>query len=525
MKKLAALLFITLLSVMCIGEASADETVSRISGSSRYHTAVEISKEGWKEGANFVILARGDSYPDALAGVPLAKDLDAPILLTSPDELHSATEKEIKRLEPSMVILLGGKQAIDTSIEEEIEDKGIKAVRVSGSDRYSTSVQIAKLLDSSKEKAVIVTGKDFPDALSVAPFAAEKGYPILLTDPKSLPNQVKEYVADYQSTLVVGGTAAISKTVEEALPKPERISGRDRYQTAANLIQDNYEENNQLYISTGESFADALTGSVLAANNRTAVMLVEADKVPGNVEGLLKSQKVNYLTIFGGTAAVGDTVAKKMKQMINLQQSSFTSYFPSHPKVSIFDRGDSYKYDVIDYKIAENGYYYLWFIWNDFNHPESVDYFEDETGLYAVSNVTDTKHLMVEYPAKAGAKRHIEFLYATYDEENRNQTIEVMKVTSDSYTYKVSEGGGVVTYTVKEGKGIVDSDYVDLKFPITAEEAVRIIDIGTTSEEGPVHFPKYDTDEYYCIGVEFYEGYWSYLEVNKQTGQYKYLEQ
>ncbi|MGD6802104.1 cell wall-binding repeat-containing protein [Rossellomorea aquimaris] len=523
MKKLAALLFITFLSIMCMGEASADETVSRLAGNSRYETAAMISKKGWKDGADIVVLARGDSYPDALSGVPLAKDQDAPLLLTSPDELHYFAKKEIKRLNPSMVILLGGEQAIGTSIKKEIEKMGISTKRISGSDRYSTSVKIAEFLGSSKEKAVIVTGRDFPDALSAAPFAAEKGYPILLTDPKALPAEVEEHVAEYKSTLLVGGTDAISKEVEDTLPNPERISGKDRYQTSANIIKNKYEENSHLYISTGEDFADALTGSVLAAKNKTAVMLVKTESVPDHADSLLESQKVNSLTVFGGTGAVGDSVARKLNYLINNEQSTFTSYFPSQQRVSIFEREESsLKYDMIDYKSVEDGSYYLWFLWSGLDEPDSISYFEDETGLYVESNVTGKKHLMVEYPAVEGAKRNIDFLYATLAEDRRSQTIEVMDVTSDTFTYKVTERGYSQTYTVKHGKGIVDSDYVELTFPLTVEEALKIIEIMVDGEKAPVHYPEKDTEDYYYIGADYGRDGWVYLKVNKHTGQYQY---
>ena len=57
--------------------------VDRISDANRYLTAIEISKEGWTK-SDTVVLARGDNYADALAGVPYAHQLNAPILLTLP---------------------------------------------------------------------------------------------------------------------------------------------------------------------------------------------------------------------------------------------------------------------------------------------------------------------------------------------------------------------------------------------------------------------------------------------------------
>ena len=56
-----------------------ENRVDRIGGRNRFGTAVAISQEGW-ETSDYVVLARGDEFADALAGVPLAYSLDAPIL-------------------------------------------------------------------------------------------------------------------------------------------------------------------------------------------------------------------------------------------------------------------------------------------------------------------------------------------------------------------------------------------------------------------------------------------------------------
>ncbi|HBI55793.1 MAG TPA: hypothetical protein DDY38_03070, partial [Firmicutes bacterium] len=69
-------------------------------------------KQGWPDGAQTVVLARGDDYADALAGVPLAYQLNAPILLTHTNRLITSTKDEIIRLGANKVIILGGTGAV-----------------------------------------------------------------------------------------------------------------------------------------------------------------------------------------------------------------------------------------------------------------------------------------------------------------------------------------------------------------------------------------------------------------------------
>lgn len=63
----------------------------------RFDTVIEISKVGWDK-VDTVILTRGDNLADALAGVSLAYQLDAPILMTPSDKLRKETRDEIQRL-------------------------------------------------------------------------------------------------------------------------------------------------------------------------------------------------------------------------------------------------------------------------------------------------------------------------------------------------------------------------------------------------------------------------------------------
>ena len=65
-----------------------------------------------------VVLARADSFPDALAGTPLAAAKSAPLLLTGSASLDSRTMAEIQRvLTPGKtVFLLGGSVALSPSI-------------------------------------------------------------------------------------------------------------------------------------------------------------------------------------------------------------------------------------------------------------------------------------------------------------------------------------------------------------------------------------------------------------------------
>jgi len=70
-----------------------------------------------------------------------------------------------------------------------------------------------------------------------------------------------------------------------------------------------------LYVATGQNYADALTGAVLAAKNDSAVLLVHT-KVPDATENYITDQGIKRLTIFGGSGAINESVQKSLESLL-----------------------------------------------------------------------------------------------------------------------------------------------------------------------------------------------------------------
>ena len=70
----------------------------------------------------------------------------APILLTETNKLNSETKKEILRLNAKNVYVIGGDKAVSNSVINELKSMNIYVERISGNDRYQTSLEIAKKL-------------------------------------------------------------------------------------------------------------------------------------------------------------------------------------------------------------------------------------------------------------------------------------------------------------------------------------------------------------------------------------------
>lgn len=368
-----------------------DSPIKRISGPDRYQTAVRIMQNwitdepfaaydrdvfntAWKDGAEGsynpiegVVLARGDDYADALAGVPLAYELGFPILLTQSNSLNTHVKASIlayaKEFYPFLVdksftiVTLGGEAAVSSAVvneiiyalETEFAALDIRQRRIAGADRFATSVAIAKQLrteqgENAKDTVVIANGRNFPDALAVAPYAAMNGYPILLTETNSVPAAVNTYLTTttaaggvanaVNSADVIGGPLAVTENVLSALigmkyrsggvdvftfptaGSVTRVWGADRYATAVEagryygfintsaagapttLIGDRH-----FFVATGENWADALAGAWLAAKDGTGLLLVQTNAVPATVATAINDYE-GSLYLLGGEAAI-----------------------------------------------------------------------------------------------------------------------------------------------------------------------------------------------------------------------------
>lgn len=87
--------------------------VTRLAGESRYTTAARMTQVFWPQPTDVVYLATGQDFPDALTGVPAAGRDRAPLLLVRPDCMPIATRRELDRLNPSAVVVLGGSRTIN----------------------------------------------------------------------------------------------------------------------------------------------------------------------------------------------------------------------------------------------------------------------------------------------------------------------------------------------------------------------------------------------------------------------------
>lgn len=291
-------------------KVKAEAAGNRIGGGNRYATCAKIAEKGWTGTSDYAVIATGEAFPDALCAAPLAKKYNAPILLTSKAQLSDETKGELQRLKVHKAIIIGGTGAVSTNTEYQIKNMNITTSRIAGSNRYQTSEMIAEKLDPN-DKAVIATGANFPDALSIASIAAMKGMPILLTGKYSIPDDIKPYLNSHSitKTYVVGGTGVVADNVLSGLKNPKRLSGTSRYDTNIAVLTEFSSELNDsdIYLATGAGFPDALSCSALAPYTASPIVLIGSVPEKSTTDYINANyNSIKTVNAIGGTLVVSD---------------------------------------------------------------------------------------------------------------------------------------------------------------------------------------------------------------------------
>lgn len=179
---------------------------------------------------------------------------------------------------------MGGEGAISKQTAEQIKQiQGVLSVdRIAGSDRYDTSQKVydygEKLgaWDKSETKtAIVASGQNFADALSMSPYAYATGSPILLANSEG--NLTKEsfkelFHSNFEQIVIAGGTGVVSQTTQDVLQAflgdedAVRLAGSDRYETSSKVVSwcvDQGMSYEGLCVASGDKFPDAIWWSLL----------------------------------------------------------------------------------------------------------------------------------------------------------------------------------------------------------------------------------------------------------------------
>ncbi|MBS2535562.1 cell wall-binding repeat-containing protein [Catenulispora sp. NF23] len=319
-----------------------DSNVVRQAGADRIGTAIAASQLNFaghgaadqlRAQAGAVVLARSDTFADALGGSALAVHANAPLLITGSAGLNPAVKTEIGRvLAPGgTVYLLGGPQALSPAVAAALSRYHV--VRLAGDTRYGTAVAIAKQINPHPTTVMIATGAVFPDALA----AGATGQPVLLTDGATMPKETLDYLKNLNPNPSAGGTelvtvggpgdaALISAYKADKMPSwpaqifRRKLAGADRYSTALLVAQTYFSSDLDAALATGSTWPDALSGGAMIGHRGGPLLLTAPTGISPAVLAYLRGQSASLYDLFlmGGPAALPNAIGQQAATVIGL---------------------------------------------------------------------------------------------------------------------------------------------------------------------------------------------------------------
>lgn len=215
-------------------DALAGVETTRIAGKDRYDTAAlvagamaRLDADAGRTPATTAFLARGDSFPDALACGSVAFSRRMPILLARPSELPTATGDAVSDLGLADVIIAGGTAAVNSDVETSVESIiGKAAGRFAGPDRYFTAKWIADYAIqkgwATQSFVGFAVGTNYPDALAAAPACGLRGGVLILTAGWEVSSATEAFIeshpgSSYGSFQFYGGTAVLPQAIVDKI--------------------------------------------------------------------------------------------------------------------------------------------------------------------------------------------------------------------------------------------------------------------------------------------------------------------
>ncbi|MGP1556443.1 cell wall-binding repeat-containing protein [Peptostreptococcus stomatis] len=319
------------LALLLPSVASADMEIARIAGQDRYVTSSLVATNFFN--SQYLIIASGEKYPDAIMGGCLSTQIKSPILLVQKNNIPDSIKMELRRFTPKKIFVLGGQSSIsDSNIRKIKSICNAPILRVAGKDRYQTAHKIDRLridLQNLTEEQWdgitrhyigAVSGENFYDALYAAPYIGlrkfETGWIMSLIFCHSVEDFMKESEDSVESLGFLIGDIKVLNS--EGFYYPTIIKGRNRYETSAMIASNYYNKYilnlpcDTVVIVSGENYPDGLSAAGFTALYNAPILLTPKKHLDPAVRSFLKNNPVRKVIIVGGENSVSKSVEDEL---------------------------------------------------------------------------------------------------------------------------------------------------------------------------------------------------------------------
>jgi putative cell wall-binding protein len=201
-----------------VSELKIDYDVERIDGKDRFDVSRNVAARWLGSTPETVYTATGRTFADALSAGAAAGARDVPVLLVdgSAATLDPESQALLRSLDPGSISIAGGPSSVSAMIEGDLREIAMTQ-RYGGADRFEASIAINSSAFTHGSDAFLVTGLNYPDALSAGAWSGTLKAPLYLSRTDCVPPAVINHMKSIgvvHATLV-GGPVSLAPSVQQ----------------------------------------------------------------------------------------------------------------------------------------------------------------------------------------------------------------------------------------------------------------------------------------------------------------------
>lgn len=294
--------------------------VSQLAGADRALTAVALSRSTYLAGVDVVYIANG-----ANGLLPPVVAENAPLLYVNENGRPSrATRREIARLEPSRIVILGDSHAVSQQLEDDLRRDHPKPSRFpeSTSALLASSLS-AELFPDGARVAYLVREDDIAAAVATSAVAANAGGPVLLTGADRPSHETMQELDRLGPQVIfVVGVAADDPRLADALRtaghEVHTLGGADLHATAIAVAREAEPDRHAVYLlrppTTDGAMADALATAQVAGQRNAAILwLDDDDEANASTLDELDRLQPQHMVLVGSAAGLSPSTREALE--------------------------------------------------------------------------------------------------------------------------------------------------------------------------------------------------------------------
>lgn len=136
------------------------------------------------------------------------------------------------------------------------------------------------------------------------------------------------------STIVASSIGMLANISYADSNEVSRISGKDRYETCAEISKKSFKKSDVAVITSGENYPDALSSGAFATKYDAPLLLVRNNQIPDSISNELKRLGVKEIKLIGGDSSISKSLFDLLAKNYKIERISGVNRFETSLRVA-----------------------------------------------------------------------------------------------------------------------------------------------------------------------------------------------